>query len=193
MPQFHDAPDQYLHAMRTAIPVYDRVQDEVVAAARGRDVRRLLDLGVGTGETARRVVAEHRGAEVVGLDRSAPMLEVARGLLPGADLIRAELSDPLPAGPFALVTAAFAVHHLDAPGKRALFARVRDALAAGGRFVMADVVLADGPVEHPAPLDPAVDHPDRLDDQVAWLDDAGLRPRVTWTAGDLAVVTADRP
>jgi ubiquinone/menaquinone biosynthesis C-methylase UbiE len=78
MPQYHDAPTQYLAAMRAAVALYDRTHDEVVAAARGLCVRRLLDLGVGTGETARRVLADHSGAEVVGVDRSEPMLAVAR-------------------------------------------------------------------------------------------------------------------
>jgi tRNA (cmo5U34)-methyltransferase len=194
MPQYHDAPAQYLHAMRTAVSLYDRVQDEVRAAAHGIAVRRMLDLGVGTGETARRILAEHPGAEVVGVDRSEPMLAAARGTLGAtAHLVRGDLADPLPEGPFDLVTAAFAVHHLEGPAKRGLFGRIADVLAPNGRFVMADVVVADEPVSRPAPLDPAVDHPDRVTDQIAWLAGAGLRPWVAWSAADLAVLVAGHP
>ena len=196
MPQFHDAPDAYLDAMRAALPLYDRVQDEVAAAARDVPTRRLLDLGVGTGETARRVLAARdpgEDVEVVGVDRGATMLDLARGALPRATLLQRALEDPLPDGPFDLVLAAFSVHHLRGPAKRDRFGRVRDALAGGGRFVLADVVLVDGPVAHPAPLDPAVDHPDRVDDQLAWLAAAGLRVSVRWADGDLAVLAADRP
>jgi tRNA (cmo5U34)-methyltransferase len=194
VPQYHDAPGQYLSAMRTALPLYDRVQDEVAAAARDVPVRRLLDLGIGTGETTRRVLAGRAGdVAVVGVDRGEAMLEIARGGLPGARLVRQGIEDPLPGGPFDLVVAAFAVHHLRAEGKRALFAAVHDALVPGGRFVLADVVVAGVPVGRPAPLDPAADHPDALRDQLEWLAAAGLDARATWAEGDLAVVAADRP
>jgi hypothetical protein len=37
-------------------------------------------------------------------------------------------------------------------------------------------------------IDPEVDHPSRLDEQVAWLEAAGIFPEVTWTHRDLAVI-----
>jgi len=55
------------------------------------------------------------------------------------------LQDPLPAGPFELVFTALAVHHLDGAGKRHLFRRVREAVAADGLFVLADVVARNAP------------------------------------------------
>jgi hypothetical protein len=55
---------------------------------------------------------------------------------------------------------------------------------------MADVVVPDAPVPEPAPLDPAVDRPDRLEDLLTWLRDAGLRPEVRWAEQDLVVVAA---
>jgi trans-aconitate methyltransferase len=64
-------PDGYLGFIRGEIPDYDRLQVEVSAATRGLEVSVILDLGAGTGETARRVVAEHPGALLVGTDESS--------------------------------------------------------------------------------------------------------------------------
>lgn len=189
MAQFHDAPARYREAVRAAIPDYDAFQDAIAAAGASPRARRILDLGVGTGETARRCLAEHPGAELVGLDASPAMLEIAGSELgDGVDLRVGRLEDELPAGPFDLIVSALAVHHLDGRGKAGLFGRVAERLAPGGRFVMGDVILSEAPVAVPTPIDPAVDLPDRLADLEAWLAGAGLAPVVAWASRDLAVV-----
>ena len=53
--------------MRDAIPVYDAFQDAVADAGASVPAQRILDLGTGTGETARRVLGRHPGARVVGI------------------------------------------------------------------------------------------------------------------------------
>jgi hypothetical protein len=57
MGQFHFHPDEYLELMHSELPAYERLQDEA-AAATGSGATRLLELGTGTGETARRVLAD---------------------------------------------------------------------------------------------------------------------------------------
>jgi tRNA (cmo5U34)-methyltransferase len=187
--QFHFHAAEYLQLMCSHMPGYERLQD-AAAAATGRGAARLLELGTGTGETARRVLARHPGAALVGIDASADLLAVAA--LPGADLRVARLEDPLPEGPFDLVFSALAVHHLDGPGKADLFARVAAVLAPGGRFVLADVVVPDDPADAVTPLNPDYDRPSRVVEQLAWLREAGLEPSVVWTEGDLAVLRASR-
>ena len=39
-------------------------------------------------------------------------------------------------------------------------------------------------------IDPEIDHPSKLDEQVAWLEAAGMLPEVTWTHRDLVVIVA---
>jgi hypothetical protein len=39
-------------------------------------------------------------------------------------------------------------------------------------------------------IDPEVDHPSKLDEQLAWLEAARLFPEVTWTHRDLVVIVA---
>jgi tRNA (cmo5U34)-methyltransferase len=82
------------------------------------------------------------------------------------------------------------VHHLDGPLKADLFARVRAVLAPGGRFALADVVVADEPSQATASLTPGYDKPSTVADQLEWLSAAGLDARVTWQAKDLAVIVA---
>jgi tRNA (cmo5U34)-methyltransferase len=189
MGQFHFHPDDYLALMHSELPAYERLQDEA-AAATGSGATRLLELGTGTGETARRVLDRHPGASLVGIDASADMLGAAD--LPGADLRVARLQEPLPGGPFDLVFTALAVHHLDGPGKADLFERVAAVLEPGGRFVLADVVVPDDPADAITPLSPDYDLPSRAGEQLAWLRAAGFDASVVWAERDLAVIVAVR-
>jgi tRNA (cmo5U34)-methyltransferase len=190
MGQFHWDPDTYVKIVRDEVPDYDRVQDELARATEGVEARRMLELGTGTGVTSRRVLERHPGAELTGVDSSEHMLAVAD--LPGADLRLQDLREELPEGPFDLVFSALAIHHLDGPGKADLFARVAAALAPGGRFAMADVIVPEDPADVVTPLDAGFDLPDTVPDLLAWLGDAGLRARVSWQARDLAVLVAER-
>ena len=65
-------------------------------------------------------------------------------------------------------------------------------LAPDGRFVLADVIVPDDPADVVTPLDEGFDLPDTIEGQFAWLRAAGLHPRVSWQARDLAVLVADR-
>ena len=190
MAQFHFDPETYGQLMAEEVPDYARLQDETAAAS--VPAQRMLELGTGTGETARRVLARHPGARLVGIDASERMLAHARRLLPAADLRVARLEDPLPNGPFGLVFSALAVHHLDGPGKADLFARVADVLKPGGRFVLADVVVPEDPADVVTPIDGVYDTPSSIDEQLDWLGAAGLSASVAWAHRDLAVLVADR-
>ena len=188
--QFHFTPEHYLELMHDEVPGYEELQEETARATEGASAATILELGVGTGETSSRVLARHPGAALTGLDASAEMLAAAR--LPGADLRVARLEDPLPDGPFDLVVSCLAVHHLDGAGKRDLFGRVAAVLAAGGRFVLADVIVPEDPADAVTPCTPGYDLPDRLDDQLRWLGEVGFEAEPTWVRGDLAVVRATR-
>jgi tRNA (cmo5U34)-methyltransferase len=193
MSEFEFTPEGYLESMLGEVPGYLELQDETVRATEGLRTARILELGIGTGETARRVLAHHPDAQLVGIDSSRSMLEEARHALPGADLRVARLQDPLPEGPFDLVVSTLAVHHLDAAGKADLFRRVAAVLAPGGRFVLADVVVPERPEDAVIHCTPGFDLPDSVPDQLEWLRAAGLEPRVAWARRDLAVLAATRP
>ena len=66
-------------------------------------------------------------------------------------------------------------------------------LEPGGRFVLADVVVPDDPADVVTPIEEGYDLPDRLEDQLDWLREAGFEPEVRWSHRDLAVIAARRP
>jgi trans-aconitate methyltransferase len=185
--QFHFDPSTYRELIAAEVPAYEELQQRVAAETEGVEATRILDLGAGTGETARAVRARHPAAQIVAVD-------VSRGMLNRIDLRWVEtrvarLQDPLPNGPFDLVVSALAVHHLDASEKRDLFARVRDVLRPGGRFVLGDVVTAEVSV---APLTDGYDKPSAARDQLRWLHEAGLEAVLVWEQDDLALLRGDR-
>jgi len=200
MGQFYWNPETYLELMHSEVPDYERLQDEVARACAVPPVppvpvRAMLELGTGTGQTAGRVLRVHPDAELIGIDASREMLDVARGALPAerATLTLGRLEDALPPGPFELVFSALAVHHLDGPAKAALFERVAAVLPAGGRFVLGDVVVPVDPADVVTPIDDdGHDRPSSLADQLGWLEAAGFTAGVAWAHRDLAVLVGDR-
>ena len=191
--QFHFDPASYLETIRAEVPAYDELQDAVAEATTGIHAERVLELGVGTGETSRRVLDLHPEAELVGIDESAEMLAAASINDAAADLRVSRLEDALPEGTFDLVVSALAVHHLDGAVKADLFVRVAARLRPGGRFVLGDVVVPDDPADVVTPIDGVYDQPSTVDDQVRWLAAAGFSAEVVWARQDLCVIVADSP
>jgi tRNA (cmo5U34)-methyltransferase len=195
MSQFDLDPDEYMAGIRAELLRYEELEDAVSRTTEGVAATRILELGVGVGETAERVLRAHPGATLTAIDASAAMVERARSRLPAdrvGALLVGRLEDPLPSGSFDLVVSALVVHHLPTPAKRHLFERVAAALEPGARFVLGDVFVPTRAEDAVTPLEPGVDVPDRLDDQLAWLAAAGFEATVEWSWKDLAVVRADR-
>ena len=176
MGQFDWKPETYLERIRSEIPRYDELQEQAIAAI-PTPPERVLELGMGTGETTRRLIEAYPDAWVIGLDSSADMVFRAREMYDDVQLARIE--DPLPEGPWDLVIGVLSIHHLPADQKKNLFRQVR---AQARAFVIGDIVKADVQI---APLDPEYDFPEAAEDLAAW---AG--GEVTWEQDDLAVVRA---
>ena len=195
MTQYHFTPDTYEQMIAEDLPAYERLQHVIAAYTDGLEVSRFLDLGIGTGVTSSAILRVHRTAKVVGIDVSREMLRAAEHALPEHQvrLIDQRLQDPLPSGPYGLVVSALAIHHLDGPGIAGLFCRVFAELSPGGRFVFGDVVIPSHAAERPTPLSRDFDLPDRVDDQLDWLADAGFKADCVWTEGDIAVLSATKP
>ena len=189
MTDFEWDPDAYLREMLAELPGYEELQEAVAVATDGVDPGMVLELGIGTGETALRVLARHPGVRWTGIDASEPMLARARARLPGADLRLGRLEDPLPEGPFDLVVSVLAVHHLDADGKRDLFERVARVT---DLFVLGDVVVPERPDDAVIEIDGVYDVPSSVAEQLAWLDEAGFDAEATYVRPDLALFLARR-
>jgi tRNA (cmo5U34)-methyltransferase len=162
MSQFDWTPDEYLERIRLRIPRYDELQEEAVKAI-PFPPERVLELGMGTGETTRRLIEAHPDAWVVGLDASPDMVFRARQTYDDVQLARME--DPLPDGPWDLVISVLSVGDLGPEQKQALFRRVREhsrALVIGDAF-----------------------GPEELERAIEW-----CGGEVVWHADDLAVIRA---
>jgi tRNA (cmo5U34)-methyltransferase len=178
-------PDTYLPEMFTEIPGYEELEAAVAAAANAFAPDSVLELGTGTGETALRIDAR----SWTGIDSSEAMLARAKERLPAADLRLSRLEDPLPAGPFDLVVSALAVHHLDADGKRDLFKRVAQV---SDTFVLGDIVTPERPGDAVIHMDGVYDIPHSVEEQSAWLGEAGFDVEATYVRPDLAVFVATK-
>jgi tRNA (cmo5U34)-methyltransferase len=162
MGQFDWTPDIYLERIRAELPGYDQLQDASIAAIPGPP-ERVLELGMGTGETTRRLIEAHPDAWVVGLDSSPDMVFRARKTYDDVQLARME--DPLPDGPWDLVISVLSVNQLDDEQRQALCRRVRDHARA---LVIGDVFVGD-----------------QLNDLVEW-----SGGEIAWEKNELAVIRA---
>jgi len=130
------------------------IMSRVVAGGR-RPVRRLLDLGCGSGVVAQALLADHAGAEAVLVDFSEPMLARARvalaGVAPAPQFATADLADPawircLPNdASFDVVASSYAIHHLSDARKRSLYGEILELLTPGGCFVNVEHVASATP------------------------------------------------
>lgn len=92
---------------------------------------RVLDLGCGTGHLTAAIAAS--GANVVGLDQSAEMLQQARSAYPQLEFVQGDARDFVFGQPFDAVFSNAALHWVRPP--EAVVRSVRGALKPGGRFV----------------------------------------------------------
>ncbi len=162
MGHFDWTPDEYLERIRAKVPRYDELQEQAVAAI-PFPPERVLELGMGTGETTRRLIEAHPEAWVVGLDSSPDMVFRARQTYDDVQLARME--DPLPDGPWDLVISVLSVNDLTGEQKQRLVRRVKDHSRS---LVIGDVF-----------------EPGQLDDLVNW-----SGGEITWQVDDLAVLRA---
>lgn len=162
MGRFDWKPDEYLRRIRAEIPRYDELQDQAVKAV-PFPPERVLELGMGTGETTRRLIEAFPDAWVIGLDSSADMVFRARQTYDDVQLARME--DPLPDGPWDLVISVLSVNDLNDEQKRSLLRRVREQSRS---LVIGDVFGAG-----------------EADDLVEWSDG-----ELAWEGDGLAVIRA---
>jgi len=141
---------------RNLVPCFDGFYGSALdaiadwAGARASAALDVLDLGAGTGLFSAMVLERLPRARIHLVDVSDAMLAQARQrfLAAGGSSVSFEVSDYTQqslGGPWDLVVSALSIHHLDDGTKRALFARVLEALRPGGLFVNAEQVLGPTP------------------------------------------------
>jgi len=206
---FDDWASRYDAEIRQQVPRYDEIQETVISLLSLRPPHRVLDLGVGTGVTALRILEALPQARVVGVDVSSEMLNRARQRLRAhrgrVELRTGNIATPEVDGLYEAIVSVLAVHHLWADEKRHLFSRLWEHLTPGGIMIVADAFrhASDRLLElydSPRPADPHErehDHLDTTADQLDWLTAAGFAAvDVAWKYEDVGVLVAwkaDRP
>lgn len=123
--------------------------DPILALLSLPDEGTLLDLGCGPGLLAHAALAARPTLRVTGVDASARAVEIAREAVPAAAFVVGDAETP-PAGEYDRVGALSLLSLL--PDKRAALAAWSQALAPGGRLVVADGLAAAGFANGPGPL-----------------------------------------
>ena len=200
---FGESAEGYDRARRQLVPHFDDFYRMVVESIpHERDAAiRVLDLGAGTGLLSALVARAFLRARITLVDASPEMLGVARRRF-ADEPERFEMRvmdyarEPLPEE-YEVAVSALSIHHLDGTGKRELFHKVYGALCDGGVFANADQVLGSTPEIEAryretwlrqvrergvgeedlaaALVRMREDKPSTLEEQKAWLKEAGFR------------------
>jgi tRNA (cmo5U34)-methyltransferase len=145
------AASDYDAQIRRYTPRYDEMIDTVVAIIAGLHAPDVIDLGAGTGALGGAILDRVPRARVRFLDIDPAMLEVAGARVAAhgarAELCRGSFDDALPACD--AVVASLALHHVpERDRKRALYARVHEALRPGGVLLVADITVHEDGIAH---------------------------------------------
>ena len=211
------SPAGYDRRIRGLIPAYEELIHEAARALvmAGRPIRRIVDLGIGTGALAGACLEVAPHARVWGLDVDASMTAVARkrlGRLASRVTIThaSFLETPLP--PCDAIVASYSLHHISARRAKATFyARCYRALRAGGVLVTGDCFPPSSAAAWRRDVDDWITHLARtfgtrakarrefeswqdedtyvpLADEVRMLSGAGFRVDVAWRRSPFAVL-----
>ena len=167
--------------------------------------RRILDLGTGPGKLIELLKANRPGAQFVGLDFSALMLDILRKRFsgdPSVTVVAHDFDRPLPPmGSFDAVVSSFAIHHLAHERKRSLYAEIFGILVPGGVFCNLEHVASPTPEVH-AQFLAAIGSPDEdpsnklldLATQLCWLREIGFHDvDCHWKWRELALFAGVKP
>jgi len=139
--------------IRKLIPNYEQMHRSVIDLVDVKSEKpALLDLGIGTGETALHLLEKYPQATIDGFDISPKMIEQGRARLrerldqvrfTEQDIKNLDLGDQS----YDAGIAVLSVHHLNSEQKQALFKKLFNHLKEGGIFVLGDIVKFDSEEE----------------------------------------------
>lgn len=132
MPNPYDAIAEAWHSSRTSFAARKYV-DQVIGQLRPGS--KVLDLGCGTGVPIAQYLIDN-GFRVVGIDQSAGMLEIARRVVPDAELHQADMCDLNLSERFDAVIAWDSVFHVERVNHRMIFQRIHNLLEPRGFLLL---------------------------------------------------------
>jgi len=109
-----------------------------------KPVKRLLDLGCGTGLELDRLFERFPGMEVTGIDLSEEMLSKLKEKYPGKSLrlICGSYFDADFGGEYDHVLSTYSLHHFSEESKTELYKKIHASMEAGGVFILGDYTVS---------------------------------------------------
>ncbi len=142
---FNSHAAHYEAARNRLIPPFEDFYGTAVSAIAlaGPEVRRVIDLGAGTGMLSGLVREAYPEVHVTLFDGADLMLAKAKETLgeERVTYVEGDLYGDLPAGPWDAVVSALAIHHMTDDGKRHVFGAAFQSLRPGGVFVNSEHIL----------------------------------------------------
>lgn len=122
---------------------YNQVLDTIAGKILARKGTSVLDLGVGTGQLARRFY--EAGHPVTGIDFSEGMLQIARQCMPLAELITADFASEMPkeieGRRFDFIVMTYAFHHIPYQRQANFLSKLAGYLNADGQVLIGDILF----------------------------------------------------
>lgn len=139
--------------IRKLIPKYDDIHRLVVGAIdfpRNKKLE-ILDLGIGTGQTALALVEKFPSATIDGVDISEKMIlqgkERLKNFLDRLNFIEQDIKNLAVKKEYCACVAVLCIHHLHGEQKQTLFRKIFNLLVPNGIFVIGDIIKFDSDVE----------------------------------------------
>ncbi len=147
----HYAMEVYDEDIRHSIPGHDelhkKIEEIVEGYAKNYEVKKILDLGTGTGITLEKMLHFVPKTYFVAMDFSAQMLAGAKKHLAAyiGEYIFGDYAN-IPLGTdFDIVVSVIGMHHQTHEGKQKMFQKVFDSLSSGGVFIFGDLMTYRDP------------------------------------------------
>lgn len=118
------------------------IENEVHGFLRKHKIRKILELGVGTGITSQKILRIVPTASLTAIDFSEQMITSARKRLSQYHVkyILGDYSEIKFETNFDMVVSVIGIHHQNNDGKKKLFRKIFKSLKSGGIFIFADLV-----------------------------------------------------
>ncbi|MGN0178713.1 MAG: class I SAM-dependent methyltransferase [Monoglobaceae bacterium] len=149
--QFNLIAKEYDANRKKFIPCFDDYYENTTKLITSNidTLKRVLDLGAGTGLLTYFWFKEFKTAEYVLVDIADEMLEISVKRFHGLENVSHQVMDytkQFPNGNFDVIISALSIHHLDDIQKSELFERIYEALPVGGVFVNYDQFCGGTPM-----------------------------------------------
>ncbi len=146
---FDERVQEYDLFVRSTVIGYDEIRGSITDLVRlylpADSSPRVLDLGIGTGNTSLAVLEACPRATIVGYDASPNMVQKARERLKefNIEVICDDILNIDYQNEFDLAVSSIVYHHLDDTSKERGYKKIFDVLKEGGFFILADVMLSN--------------------------------------------------